>query len=153
MTPEQPWTGRAAWAGRIPPADRERALDLLKLPDVDRRAEWWLTEFEDDWPYRAAPADVYFSRAADQSAIERPPIVQYATAEPFGGAEAAPYALAVAVFGVFPRLRRSIGRRSLFTGDRPGRPLAATVYFQSPLLHGLRSGIGAEITVASCPAR
>jgi hypothetical protein len=40
-------------------------------------ARWWLTEFEDNWPCRMAPADLYFSPDADQSTVKRDPIIQY----------------------------------------------------------------------------
>jgi hypothetical protein len=93
LTPDEPWSGRVAWAGRVPPAERRRVLDLLALPEgAGGPADWWLTEFEDDWAYRPAPADVYFARAADQSAVERPPVVQYVAAPPLRVAEVVPYA-------------------------------------------------------------
>ena len=77
LTPEVPWTGRVAFADKLKPADRTRALELLGLPDTTGPAQWWLTEFEDPWPYRVAPADVYFSAATDQGVVKRPPIVEY----------------------------------------------------------------------------
>lgn len=73
------WTGRIAWAGKVQAKDRERTLALLNLPPTTGPAEWWLTEFEDDWPYRSAPADVYFSRSSDQDPVQRPPIIEYVT--------------------------------------------------------------------------
>jgi hypothetical protein len=78
LTKETPWTGQVAWAGKLRPNDRKRILELLKLPPSTGPAEWWLTEFEDDWPYRAAPADLYFSRAATQKAVKRDPVIEYA---------------------------------------------------------------------------
>lgn len=71
------WTGRIAWAGKVEAEDRTRTLALLNLPPSTGPAEWWLTEFEDDWPYRNAPADVYFSRNRDQDPVHRPPIIEY----------------------------------------------------------------------------
>jgi hypothetical protein len=71
------WTGRVAWAGKVKAEDRARTLALLNLPPTTGPAEWWLTEFEDDWPYRSAPADVYFSRSRDQDPVQRPPIIEY----------------------------------------------------------------------------
>ncbi len=110
LTPQQAWTGQAAWAGHVPPADRQRALELLKLPGIDPQKDWFLTEFEDAWPYRPAPADLYFSPSIDQSPLERPPVVRY-TAAPLHLAGAAPYVLAVAAIGFAPALRRSMRRR------------------------------------------
>lgn len=77
LTPDVPWTGEVAFADKLKPADRTRALELLGLPETTGPAQWWLTEFEDPWPYRVAPADVYFSPAPDQSVVKRPPIVEY----------------------------------------------------------------------------
>jgi Uncharacterized protein conserved in bacteria (DUF2330) len=80
LTPDTPWTGRVAWAGRVRPEERGRVLELLGLAAATGPADWWLTEFEDPWPYRAAPADVYFSRDPDQGEVRRDPIVQYVAA-------------------------------------------------------------------------
>jgi hypothetical protein len=77
LTKEAPWTGKVAWANKVSAEDRRRVLELLKLPPTTGPAEWWLTEFEDNWPYRPAPADVYFRRAADQGTVKRPPIIEY----------------------------------------------------------------------------
>jgi hypothetical protein len=97
------WTGQVAWAGRIPPEDRSKLLRLLNLPQSTGPAEWWLTEFEDNWPYRSAPADVFFSHSTDQHPVRRPPIVEYVTSPwPTDGMV---YVLAVALT-VPPLLRR-----------------------------------------------
>jgi hypothetical protein len=77
LTKEDPWTGKVAWSGKVGFADREKSLKMLKLPDTTGPADWWLTEFEDNWPYRVAPADVYFSRDADQGTVKRKPIIKY----------------------------------------------------------------------------
>jgi hypothetical protein len=61
LTKETPWTGQAVWSDTLTPENRRTLLELLKLPANTGPASWWLTEFEDRWPYRAAPADVYFS--------------------------------------------------------------------------------------------
>lgn len=80
LTADQPWTGKAAWAGKVRPEDRTRVLGLLGLPATSGPAEWYLTEFEDPWPYRAAPADVYFARDDNQADVRREPITQYIAA-------------------------------------------------------------------------
>src|SRR5439155_12023641 len=77
LTKEVPWTGRVAWAGKLTDADRKKTLEMLQLPQTTGPAEWYLTEFEDNWPYRVAPADVYFARSDDQSTVRRPPIIIY----------------------------------------------------------------------------
>jgi hypothetical protein len=107
LTKEVPWTGKVAWANKLSAEDRRQVLDLLKLPRTTGPAEWWLTEFEDDWPYRAAPGDVYFRRAAEQKSVKRPPIVEYtASAWP---TDVMACALAVAL--VAPPLLRRARRR------------------------------------------
>lgn len=63
------WSGKAVWAGEIT-EDRERLLRELKLPASTGPHKWWLTEFEDHWPYEKAAGDVYFSRDADQGRLD-----------------------------------------------------------------------------------
>ena len=87
LTKTQPWTGQVAWAGKVKAADRAKLLEHLKLPATTGPANWWLTEFEDAWPYRVAPADLYFSRAAKQDDVRREPTIEYVSApvQPAGG--------------------------------------------------------------------
>ena len=67
------WSGRVAWSGDI---TRHRAglLRDLKLPADTGPAQWWLTEFTDDWPYAKAAGDVYFSRDPRQKVAQRPAV-------------------------------------------------------------------------------
>jgi hypothetical protein len=108
MTPLYPtrrWTGQVAWSDRLTPAARARLLELLRLPADTGPKTFWLTEYEDRWPYEAAPADVYFSRDPDQRTRHRP--VQY-VAMAWAG-DASVYALGAAV--VLPPLVRRARRR------------------------------------------
>ena len=66
-----PWTGHVIWAGKIKEDDRLKVLEHLKLPATTSPANWWLTEFEDNWPYKLAPEDVYFRRAENQEPVRR----------------------------------------------------------------------------------
>jgi hypothetical protein len=77
LTKEVRWTGNIAWAGKLDAQQRKKVLDLVSLPETTGPSEWWLTEFEDRWPYKVAPADLYFARDADQNSIKRPPIILY----------------------------------------------------------------------------
>jgi hypothetical protein len=72
LTRDAAWTGKTVWAGKVSAAKRQEILESLKLPLTTGPAEWWLTEFEDAWPYEIAPADVYFSRDRDQKPVKRP---------------------------------------------------------------------------------
>jgi hypothetical protein len=109
LMPENPWTGKAVWSGDVGTSLRDQLLSTLKLPKETTPDTWWLTEFEDNWPYRAAPADLYFSRSADQSPLARP--MQYASAAPARLFDAAPYVLVVVMVGLSPYFRRLVGRR------------------------------------------
>lgn len=84
LTKDQAWTGQVAWAGKLAAKDREKVLGELKLPGDGGPREWYLTEFEDQWPYKVAPADVYFSRDKEQKDVRRPPIIQYVQAPATG---------------------------------------------------------------------
>ena len=91
------WSGRTAWAGPVTADDRAKLLATLKLPDATGPAAFHLTEFEDDWAYRAAPADVTFAPSGDQTPVKREPLVEYVQA-PLPP-DAATVALGVAVVG------------------------------------------------------
>jgi hypothetical protein len=106
--PKSPWTGNAVWANKLKPAERLKTLELLKLLPITGPATWWLTEFEDNWPYAQAPSDLFFSRAASQRTLQRDPIVVQATS-PWPG-DATLFALAAVVVG--PPLLRRIRRRT-----------------------------------------
>lgn len=77
LTPEQPWIGRPVWAGKVPEHLRTQLLTQLQLPADTGPAEFHLTEFEDRWPYKVAPADVYFTEAKDQQDVRRPDVYVY----------------------------------------------------------------------------
>jgi hypothetical protein len=84
------------------------ALGLLKLPENTGPAEWWLTEFEDPWPYATAPSVLYFSPSADHGTLKRPPNIEYVSSGDAG--EIVPCVMLLAVFA--PRLlRKGIIRR------------------------------------------
>jgi len=79
---------------------------LLKLPEATGPAAWWLTEFEDRWPYKAAPRTCIFSRDADQGEIRRQPIIRYVSSR--WPADVMVYTLTAVV--VFPPLCRRVRR-------------------------------------------
>src|ERR1700737_863735 len=69
LTKDVSWTGKVAWANRLNDENRTKVLYMLKLPEATVPEVFWLTEFEDDWPYKVAPPDVTFSLASDQSSL------------------------------------------------------------------------------------
>jgi Uncharacterized protein conserved in bacteria (DUF2330) len=71
------WSGKVAWAGPIKPEERSKVLEQLKLPAETGPAQFYLTEYEDNWPYTLASGDVYFSKDAQPSSVKRPPIIEY----------------------------------------------------------------------------
>lgn len=77
LTKTEPWTGKAVWSNLLKAEQRAALLEALKLPATTGPREFRLTEFEDRWPYKKAPADLYFSPAADQGTLKRPPIIEY----------------------------------------------------------------------------
>jgi hypothetical protein len=77
LTRHGPWSGKVVWAGQVPAKQRGLLLESLRLPATTGPAEWYLTEIEDHWPYRPAPADVYFHRSVNQDFVRRPPVIQY----------------------------------------------------------------------------
>ena len=107
LTKDVPWTGKVAWSKKLTAENREKTLELLKLPAETGPAEWWLTEFEDNWPYRVAPADVYFARDSNQDTLVREPIIEYVSSP--WPTDLSAYALAAAV--VLPPLIRRLRRR------------------------------------------
>jgi hypothetical protein len=77
LTAEIGWNAKVAWSNKLGAEARKKTLDLLKLPETTGPNDFWLTEFEDNWPYKVAPADLYFSASDDQTTVKRPPIIQY----------------------------------------------------------------------------
>lgn len=73
----QKWTGNAAWSNQLDAASRKQVFDALGLSEDSVPATWWLTEFEDYWPYTLAPADVYFLRDTNQGILKRRPMVNF----------------------------------------------------------------------------
>jgi hypothetical protein len=63
------WSGKAVWSNDI---TRHKAslLKSLKLPDSVNPGTWWLTEFEDHWPYEKAAGDVHFLPDPEQKVLD-----------------------------------------------------------------------------------
>lgn len=53
------WSGKSVWSRDIT-SHRSELLRELELPQNTGPATWWLTEFEDRWPYTRAAGDLYF---------------------------------------------------------------------------------------------
>jgi hypothetical protein len=77
LTKDVAWTGRPVWSNELTHESRARLLELLSVPETSVAGEPWLTEFEDEWPYRKAPSDLTFARALHQHTLKRPPIIEY----------------------------------------------------------------------------
>jgi hypothetical protein len=72
------WNGETAWSGPLADGDRQRLLDLVKLPKDAAPGATWLTEFEDRSSPRPAGADLVFAPMGDRSVVTRPDIVEAA---------------------------------------------------------------------------
>jgi hypothetical protein len=105
LTDADRWTGKVAFAGKLNAHQRTAVLEALNLPAKTGPAEWWLTEFEDDWEYRVAPGDVYFARARSQASVKRPPIIEYVKADSVPDLTACAF---VVVLLAGPALRRAV---------------------------------------------
>ena len=71
------WSGKVVWSGDI---TRFRSSLLADLGNPENTpATWWLTEFEDRWPYAQAAGDVYFHRDTNQRAVRRGELAGQAT--------------------------------------------------------------------------
>ena len=67
----QAWEGKPRWSQPLQKEQRAQLLHHLGLPETTGPSKFWLTEFDDHWPYGQAPGDVYFSAAADQRRLTR----------------------------------------------------------------------------------
>lgn len=71
IDPARPWSGKVMWSGDIT-AHRAALLADLGLPsDAGPGPRWWLTEFEDHWPYAKAAGDLSFRRDPNQREVHR----------------------------------------------------------------------------------
>ena len=93
------WSGVPRWSGPLSAGQRGVLLHDLALPESTGPAKFWLTEFEDHWPYGQAPGDVFFAPAAKQDRLERQARAAGVLVDPT-------LALAVGVVLVRPLLRR-----------------------------------------------
>jgi hypothetical protein len=67
----QAWEGKPRWSQPLQENQRSQLLHHLGLPERTGPSRFWLTEFEDHWPYGKAPGDVYFSASTDQRKLAR----------------------------------------------------------------------------------
>jgi hypothetical protein len=74
------WPAKTVWANACPEYTLNSVVDGLGLAEKDAKAlggrPWHLTEFEDASSPRPGTHEVFFSKAKDQSAVERP-VVYY----------------------------------------------------------------------------
>jgi hypothetical protein len=115
LTEEIPWDGKVAWSNKLSADVRQKALELLDLATENPGPqEWWLTEFEDEWQYRAAANDVQFFRDPNQDTVKREPMeVWVRTLWP---TDVTVYAIAAIL--VFPPFFRRVRRSSFWRLSR-----------------------------------
>jgi hypothetical protein len=70
------WPGRTAWSGAIQVSDKDRLLNLLKLPLTTAPGAYRLTRFTDGSSPRPGSDDLFFSAAADQSEVPDPKVAK-----------------------------------------------------------------------------
>lgn len=78
LDPGITWTGRTVWAGPLSSEAQRQLTSALQLAPETTPQKWYLTEFQDPWPYPGAPSDLHFARAPKQKKVRRPPVIVYA---------------------------------------------------------------------------
>jgi len=68
------WPGFAVWSKPLLANDRTRLIALLRLPAATAAGAIRLTEYEDGASPRPGSDDLFFSAAADQAELDKPPI-------------------------------------------------------------------------------
>ncbi len=77
------WAARTEWSNKVPAERMEKLINWAKLPDGVRGREWHLTEFLDSSSPRPGTDELYLTKAADQSQVERPPNVVWEEYDPW----------------------------------------------------------------------
>lgn len=87
----QPWVGSSeayrlspsvVWANKVDAGRLARLTPVGHLPESIGKRDWYLTEFEDHSSPRRGTDEVYFSASADQSTVERTPLIEYEYYDP-----------------------------------------------------------------------
>lgn len=83
------WAAKTEWSNKVPAERMATVANAGKLPAGVGTREWHLTEFLDSSSPRPGTDELYLSPSADQSAVERPPIIEWREYDPwawvFGG--------------------------------------------------------------------
>jgi hypothetical protein len=111
------WWGKPVWADRLGDDRRRQLGKHLDEETVPLPEGAWLTVFDDPASPRPGSADVFFSPAADQSELRRPPIILYSVIYYpgpglliFAGAVLLVVVVAVIAWRIIRRRRQLAGR-------------------------------------------
>jgi len=77
------WPGGTVWSNKVPAKTLAAAVEKGRLPDTVGGREWHLTEFLDSSSPRPGTDELYFGRAADQTNVEREPIIEWVEIDPW----------------------------------------------------------------------
>ncbi len=77
------WAARTEWSNKVPAERMAAVADKGKLPASVGTRVWHLTEFTDPSSPRPGTDELYLTRAADQSNVERPPLVVWEEYDPW----------------------------------------------------------------------
>jgi len=83
------WAAKTEWSNKVAADKLAAAVSRGKLPASVGTREWHLTEFLDSSAPRPGTDELYLSKSADQSNVERPPLIEWREYDPwpwvFGG--------------------------------------------------------------------
>lgn len=83
------WPGKTEWANTVPAGRMADVVAKGTLPESVGGREWHLTEFLDSSSPRPGSDELYFEKSANQSNVEREPIIEWREYDPwpwvFGG--------------------------------------------------------------------
>lgn len=77
------WQAKTEWSNKVPAERMAAVADKGRLPASVGTREWHLTEFTDPSSPRPGTDELYLSKAADQSPVERPPNIVWEEYDPW----------------------------------------------------------------------
>lgn len=77
------WAAKTEWSNKVPADKLGPAVSRGKLPESVSTREWHLTELLDNSAPRPGTDELYLSKSADQSPVERTPLIEWREYDPW----------------------------------------------------------------------